>query len=219
MVFEKNDFILFTGDSVTDADRKYPVGEGLWQGVGNGFVRYIDSLLNAFYPELNLRISNTGISGNTSRDLKERWERDVEVFKPDYLCVCIGINDVWRQFDEPSLTYSHVSPEEYEKNLDYMLSSAKKVVNKEVVLMTPYYMEPLKKDIMRARMDQYGAICKKLATKYDVKFVDLQKVFDNYLKTRHSSYITWDRIHPSGTGCVLIAEAFFKALGISLKLK
>jgi len=60
---------------------------------------------------------------------------------------------------------------------------------------------------------------KELAEKYGTKFVDLQKVFDDYLKVRHSSYITWDRIHPSGTGCVLIAKAFFKALGISLKLK
>ncbi len=219
MIFEKSDFILFTGDSVTDADRKHPVGEGLWQGVGNGFVRYIDSLLNAFYPELNLRIANTGCSGNTTRHLRERWERDMLNFKPDYLCVCIGINDVWRQFDEPSLTYDHVSPEEYRENLDYMLESAKKVVKKDIVVMSPYYMEPLKKDMMRARMDEYGAICKELAEKHGTKFVDLQKVFDDYLKVRHSSYITWDRIHPSGTGCVLIANAFFKALGISLKLK
>ena len=45
MIFENNDRIVFTGDSVTDSGRKRPYGEGLWEGLGNGFVRNIDSIL------------------------------------------------------------------------------------------------------------------------------------------------------------------------------
>ena len=44
MYLGKNDFILFTGDSITDAGRKRPLGEGLWDGVGNGYVREVDNL-------------------------------------------------------------------------------------------------------------------------------------------------------------------------------
>ena len=33
MIFEKNDRILFTGDSVTDFGRRRPVGEGLFNVV------------------------------------------------------------------------------------------------------------------------------------------------------------------------------------------
>ena len=43
MLFTSGDRIVFTGDSVTDAGRGRPVGEGLWQGVGDGYVRTIDS--------------------------------------------------------------------------------------------------------------------------------------------------------------------------------
>ena len=219
MYLEKNDFILFTGDSITDAGRKRPIGEGLWEGVGNGFVRQVDNLLNAFYPELNIRIANTGTSGNTARDLMGRWQQEVLDLKPDLVVICIGVNDVWRQFDEPTLTYSHVLPEEYEAHVRQMLESGKTAFKKGMILMTPYYMEPLKEDIMRKRMDEYGAICKKLAAEYDIPCIDLQALFDDYFTKRHSSYITWDRVHPSGPACTLMAKAVLEKLGLTLRLE
>lgn len=58
MIFEKDDRIVFAGDSVTDMESVAPVGEcSLFEGLGKGFVRIVDSLLGAAYPELNLRIS------------------------------------------------------------------------------------------------------------------------------------------------------------------
>ena len=69
LLFENNDRIVFTGDSVTDSGRGRPVGQGLWDGVGNGYVRAIDSLLAVSYPESLFHIMNTGSSGFTSRDL------------------------------------------------------------------------------------------------------------------------------------------------------
>lgn len=218
MLFQKHDFLLFTGDSVTDADRKRPWGEGLWGGVGNGYVRQIDTLLNAFYPELNLRITNTGNSGDTTRELRARWEQDVLQFCPDWLSICIGINDVWRKFDEPGLSDSAVSLENYRDNLEHMLSEARRKVKKGIILMTPYYMEPQKEDWMRKEMDLYGEVCASLAKKYETYFVDLQAVFDEYLQYRHSSYIAWDRVHPNDVGSLLIAKAFLSALGLPLTL-
>lgn len=157
MRFQDNDFLLFTGDSVTDAGRGRPVGEGLGEGVGTGYVRAVDTLMNAFFPDLRLRISNTGTSGNTVRDLAERWQSDVLDLKPDWLSVCIGINDVWRQYDMPNVTHRHVYPEEYRQTLEDLVCRTRQKV-KGIVLMTPYYMEPCKEDWMRARMDEYGAI-------------------------------------------------------------
>ena len=39
MLLQNGDRIVFTGDSTTDAGRARPVGEGLHQGVGDGYVR------------------------------------------------------------------------------------------------------------------------------------------------------------------------------------
>ena len=55
-----------------------------------------------------------------------------------------------------------VTPEEYEANVEKMILSANSFA-KGVILMPPYMMEPLKEDKMCARMDVYGAICRKIA--------------------------------------------------------
>lgn len=101
MIFENMDRIVFAGDSVTDMDSANPVGEGLFESLGRSYVRIIENMLVAWYPELNIRITNAGISGNTSRDLLARFDRDVVSLDPDYVSICIGINDVWRQFGLP----------------------------------------------------------------------------------------------------------------------
>ncbi|HEY8419069.1 MAG TPA: SGNH/GDSL hydrolase family protein [Clostridia bacterium] len=217
MLFSNRDTILFTGDSITDAGRKRPIGEGKWDGVGNGYVRLIDVLLNVCYPENTYHIVNTGISGNTSRDLLARWQTDVLDLKPDYVSVCIGVNDVWRQFDEPDCFYNHVDIQAYRQNLEKMIEITKDKV-KGIILMTPYYMESNKEDLMRKKMDEYGAVVKELAQKYNLICVDLQAEFDNYLKYRYSGYLQWDRVHPGPVGSMIIARAFLRAIGFDRKL-
>lgn len=212
MEFETMTRLVFAGDSVTDMGSSQPVGEGLKDRLGFGYVRMVENLLAACYPERLIRVTNSGVSGNTSRDLLARWERDVLALKPDYLSICIGINDVWRQFDCPAMPDYAVQPEEYEENLTKMVLSVKDSV-KKIYMMTPYYMEPNPQDPMRARMDEYGAIVKKVAEKYGCEFIDLQAMFDRYFQHRHSTYIAWDRVHPNQVGATLIAREFLSHCG------
>ena len=123
MIFENLDRIVFAGDSVTDMGSTNPVGEGLFEGLGKSYVRVIENMLVSWYPELNIRVTNSGISGNTSRDLLNRFERDVLALKPNWVSICIGINDVWRQFDCPAIPESAVQPAEYRENLEKMLTA------------------------------------------------------------------------------------------------
>ena len=209
MIFEKYDRIVFAGDSVTEMRSANPVGEGLFDALGFGYVRMVENLLMSVYPEYSIRVTNSGIGGNTSRDLWNRWERDVLNLNPDWVSIMIGINDVWRQFDTPAMRDRAVSPTEYEQYVENMLLSLQGRV-KGVFLMTPYYMEPNKDDWMRARMDEYSAICRKLAEKYACIFIDTQAMFDRYFKHQHSAYIAWDRVHPNQIGATLIAREFLK---------
>ena len=209
MIFENYDRIVFAGDSVTDMGSTIPVGEGLFDNVGRGYVRVLESMFAAYYPEIFLRITNSGISGNTSRDLLARFDRDVVELDPDWVTICIGINDVWRQFDSPAIVDSHVLPDEYEKNVEEMIMRVKDKV-KGVFMLSPYIIESNKEDMMRKRMDEYVLICKNLANKHDCIFVDFQKMYENYCRVRHSSYIAWDRIHPNQVGATLMAREFLK---------
>ena len=147
------------GDSITDVGRARPIGEGRADdALGRGYVMMVDALLGAVYPERLIRVINMGVSGNTTRDLKARWQKDVLDLKPDWLSIMIGANDVWRQYDSPKQTEGHVLIDEYERNLSELVSSTKPLV-KGLVLMTPYYIEPNRQDPMRATMDKYRGGC------------------------------------------------------------
>ena len=212
MIFENGDRIVFAGDSVTDMGSAQPVGEGLFDSVGRSYVREVENLLAAVYPEIKLRVTNAGVSGNTSRDLLARFGRDVVALSPQWVSVCIGINDVWRQFDCPAIPDGQVLPEEYEENVEKMILAVKDRV-KGVFLLSPYYMEPNREDAMRARMDEYVAICKRLAEKHGCVFVDFQRLYEDYCRVRHSSFIAWDRVHPNQIGALLMAREFLSHCG------
>ncbi|MGD0094409.1 MAG: SGNH/GDSL hydrolase family protein [Planctomycetota bacterium] len=204
--------LVMIGDSITDCGRAQPVGEGLFDAVGKGYVAQVDALLGAVCPEMGIRILNVGLSGNTVRDLKQRWERDVLALKPDWLAVMIGINDVWRQFDLPRQKELHVGPEEYETTLDE-LCAATRAQLQGLVFMTPYFIEPNREDPMRAQMDRYGAAVRRLAKKHRALLVDTQAAFDKVLKHLHPMALAWDRVHPNQTGHMILARAFLQAIG------
>lgn len=211
MKLHQNSKLLFIGDSISDFGRARPVGEGLMEGMGNSYVRLLDAFLRTTYPQSRIRLVNMGINGNTTRDLLARWQTDVLDQKPDWLGILIGINDVWRQFDTPLMTECHVGPEEYEQNLREMIGQTLPGL-KGLILMTPYIMEPNRLDPMRARMDAYGAIVKKLAVEYNAVFADLQAAFDSYFRYYHPMSMAWDRIHPDQLGHMIIARTVLEAL-------
>ena len=122
-----------------------PVGEGIHDAVGNGYVRIIENLLSVCYPESFFRITNSGVNGNSSRDLLEGFDRDVVNLNPAWVSICIGINDVWRQFDCPAVTDWHVLPDEYRDNVEQMILKVKDKV-KGIFVLSPYIIEPNRDD-------------------------------------------------------------------------
>ena len=139
----------------------------------------------------------------------ERFDRDIVELNPQWVSICIGINDVWRQFDVPACRDYAVSVEEYEKNLETMILKIRGKV-KGIFICTPYYIEPNKSDLMRNRMDEYIKVCKYLAQKYNGELVDFQGMYDEFCKYKHSSIIAWDRVHPNQMGATLMAKEFLK---------
>ncbi len=213
MKLAKGSKLVVIGDSIADAGRtKEPVSEGLFDPLGRGFVTQVEALLGATYPERRIRVANVGCSGHTVRDLKERWDRDVLAIQPDWLAVLIGINDVWRQFDLPRMKETHVGLREYERTLEELLRRTRPGLS-GLVLMTPYFIEPNRRDPMRRRMEAYGAVVKQLAKRHDAVLVDLQAAFDRILRRQHPASLAWDRIHPNQTGHMVITRAFLTALG------
>lgn len=209
MLIQPKSKLVMIGDSITDCDRARPVGEK--GGLGDGYVSQVNALLGAAYPAHQIRVLNTGVSGNTALDLEARWETDVLALQPDWLSVMIGINDVWRQFDSPLRTSEHVSLETYTATLERLIARTRPQL-KGLVLMTPYFIEPNKAEPMRAMMDTYGAAVKKVADRHQAIFVDTQAAFDELLKVVHPMSLAWDRVHPNLTGHMLLARSFLAAI-------
>lgn len=201
--------LLFTGDSITDSGRRYPIAAD-W-GFGDGYVSLVDSLLANWYPQDVIRIINTGISGNRVSDLEERWQTDILNFKPDWLSIMIGINDVWRQFDRVS-DPDQIDIERYETTYRRLLENTRPALT-GLVLMTPFYIESNRDDPMRKRMDVYSGVVQRLAGEFDAVFVDVQGAFDQYLEHRTTQSLCGDRVHPNQTGHMVIARAFLTAIG------
>ena len=92
----KGSTILFQGDSITDAGRErgaYYAND--YGGMGQGYVRHIVTELLAKHPDKDLKIYNRGISGHKVYQLRDRWEDDCMMLKPDILSILIGVNDHW----------------------------------------------------------------------------------------------------------------------------
>lgn len=210
MQMSAGDTLLFTGDSITDCGRDRPVG--VKNGLGAGYVALVRALIGAFFPEREVGIMNTGISGNRVIDLEARWDSDVLAYKPDWVSVCIGINDVWRYFDSEYEIKDRVDEQRYETTYRRLIEQTLPKV-KGMVLMTPFYLELNLEDPMRKKMDRYSAIVRKLASEYNCVFVDTQAAFDRYLQVQPTQRLCPDRVHPNQTGHMVIARAFLEAAG------
>jgi lysophospholipase L1-like esterase len=211
MKIAPNSKLLFIGDSITDCGRARPVGEGTYGALGNGYVNLIAGLISATYPQSAIRIVNMGISGNTVRDLKNRWQTDVIEQKPDWLSIMIGINDVWRQFDNPLQKEWQVDLKEYTSTLEELVQHTRPSL-KGLVVMSPYFIDLNRIDRMRMLMDRYGEVDKQIAEKYSAIFVDTQSAFDIVLQHLHPMTVAMDRVHPDITGHTILARALLKAI-------
>lgn len=215
MRIQQDSKLVMIGDSITDCDRARPVAEADGNDLGHGYVGLVDAWVRATLPQWRLRVVNMGISGNTVRDLRARWQTDVLDLAPDWVSVLIGINDVWRQFQNPLQPERHVLPSEYAATLDALVAETRPIV-RGMVLMTPFFIEPDPREPMRARMDEYGRVVAELAARHDAILVDTQAAFDAVMAHVHPMTLALDRVHPGLTGHMILARAFLRALDLAI---
>lgn len=201
-----NQTILFTGDSITDAGRF----DAAYRPFGFGYVHFVAYRLLAKYTEYNLSIINTGISGDTIRDLDYRWERDCLNHKPDILSVLIGINDVFRgctgQPDEAVLL------DEYQLTYKRLLSLVKEKYNCQLILIEPFMFCDEKTYPAYRALQQYIHAVRALAEEFDAVLVPLQELIDKKIKTIPPEKFSDDMVHPYVWAHAWIAQQWFEAI-------
>ena len=215
LIFQPDDTILFLGDSITDCGRSGPFAP-----YGDGFVRIVRDWLEAGYADLNLKVVNRGVAGDTSRNLVTRWDRDVAKEKPNWLVIKVGVNDVWRFMDNRHS--EAVSVGEFEQNYRTMLNwmrprNAPADRRKTgLILVEPFIVEPDHGDLFRNMLERYQAVVQELAAEYETRLVCLQELFDNGCQARSAKFWADDRVHPTHIGHTLIAREILNVCGYTL---
>ena len=208
MRLERNQKIVFVGDSITDAGRTWGQGD-----LGQGYVKLLHDLLTARHPQLNLQVVNSGVGGDTVRHLARRWERDVTAQQPNWVSIKIGVNDVRRAF--AGNPQEAVPPEEFGQGLRDLLARTR-AAGAQPLLIAPFLIEPDRTDPMRQRVEQYAAIVKQVGEEQGVPTAELQPAFDNAVFATSPEVWAPDRVHPSDAGHTLIALEALRLLGVPL---
>lgn len=199
--------VMFTGDSITDCDRARPIGDGFGK-MGSSYVSRIFIDTWADFPEHNIHYLNSAISGNTTKMLLDRYDTDILAYNPDYVFIMIGVNDAWRHFDGSKFTQTLISPKQSGENVEKMITKTI-AAGATPVIISPYFLDNNREDPMRKMVDEINDEYKALAEKYNIGYIDVQTVFDEYLKKSSSYILSGDRVHPKAVGISIIARTIY----------
>lgn len=195
--------ILFIGDSITDGKWGYECDgtrntDDMNHIFGHGYMYLIAAKYMAVYPDSAMQFYNRGISGNTVKDLAERWDSDVLSVNPDVLSVLIGINDVLN--DNPS-----VDTVAFEKMYREILTKSRtQNPNLVILLGEPFCENGFRVDsegVIRKKCEALSRAVQRIANDFDARFIPYQAFFDKLCKeSSNTSYWIWDGVHPTPAG-------------------
>ncbi|MBN2204012.1 MAG: hypothetical protein JW767_03215 [Thermoleophilia bacterium] len=215
--------IVALGDSTTAVDD--------WSGFGIDV--YPDLLPGALVAYgIAARVVNAGICDTTTRDARERLDRDVRAHAPGLVVVQFGINDSWIDAGEgrrePRLTLA-----EYRDNLRHIVRVLRGD-GARVVLMTPNpmrwveggYVEVFRRhpgllDTEAERgidtlLDVYAQESRDVASEEAVPLVDVHAAFEEYGDEAGQSVqdllMDGDGIHPNAAGQRLVCRVLAPAI-------
>jgi len=201
---------VFMGDSITDCGRG---AEN--RPYGNGYAKMTIDAITAKYPERRIEYINVGISGNTTQDLRNRWDDDVLRLKPDWLSIKIGINDLHRYLNK---TPEAVSPEQFKENMFTLLSETKKKTKAKIILIDPFYMSTAKTENSKERavlnlLENYLRSVHEMVKIFKTGHVKTHDLFQEQLRYRSRNYFCFEPVHPNTAGHMVIAAGLLKTLG------
>lgn len=199
--------LVFIGDSITEWGRfEDPLD------LGDNYVRIIRDLLAIESPEMFPEIINKGIGGNRISDLAERWQEDVIALNPDWLSISIGINDVWRQLDNPDM--EQIYPDQFERIYDQLLKEVKNQTDATIILMEPTIIEEEIHSRGNELLKAYLQATHRLAEKYACILVPTHQAFLDVLATGLDVPLTIDGVHMSSTGNQLMAKTWLETVSL-----
>lgn len=209
------DRVVFYGDSITD-QRLYTV--------------FTEAYVVTRFPKMNVKFIHSGwggdrVTGGGGGPIDLRLKRDVFAYKPTVMTIMLGMNDgSYRPFDQGIF-------DTYANGYQHIVQSVKETlpgIRMTLIQPSPYddvTRAPGFADGYNAVLVRYGQYLKELAQREKLDVADLNtSVVAALVKAKEldttppppnqmplSQRLVPDRVHPSASGHLLMAEALLKA--------
>ncbi len=209
---------------VKDRQQIMMLGNSLTEGEDpDGYVNMTRILLKHAAPEMTLYVGNAGKGGNTCVDMLDRLDRDVLRFRPDWVTVSAGINDVNRGFtaDHPDGDAPQgISLDQYRTTVTTLVRRVKKQ-GARVALFTPTVIKENLSSKENARLAPFRAAIREIAQREQCLLVDMGAAFLEALQPLQkpemplSGVLTADGVHLLPAGSWLMAKTLVLAWGVA----
>ena len=191
---------VFTGNSISQG-AKHTHGMRAYPEIFGERIRWEMSRPNDF-------IINTAISGNTSHNILNDFDKRIAQFHPKAVVLMIGTNDAAND--------RNISVNEYGNNLIQLINKIR-AIGAVPILMSPNIII-VEKSPERSRLGEYVVKMEEIAQLNNVIYVDNWKIWSTDLQTKYEGEVYKellnDPLHPNGFGHQEIAKALFKELSI-----
>lgn len=200
--------IILLGDSLTEGEDP------------DGYVNTTRVLLARLYPTLTLFTANAGKGGNTVADLDDRLQRDVLPFKPDWVTICIGVNDINHGFSEHPAGDGPkgVQPAMFREKLLRVVQRIRQQ-GAQVALFNGTIIKEDLSSIENQKMEIYSGILREVAQQHHCVLVETRQAFREVLLPIQkpgmpaSGVLTADGVHLNPRGSWLMASTLVKSWG------
>ena len=213
--FQDGDRVVFLGNSITDG--------GLYHS-------YIWLYYMTRFPDLDIKIMNGGIGGNTAGDMYKRLDDDIFSKQPNVLAVTFGMNDsgYFEYNGENAKEFGEQKYQESISNFDMMVERFKKLPDTRMIMLgtSPYdngaKIENVNLKDKNKTIERIVDYQMTTAERNGWEHLDWNRpmVEINQLHQQSDSTFTLcgtDRIHPDNHGHMVMAYMFLKAQGFAGK--
>ncbi len=191
--------LLFQGDSITDAGRNREDMHDL----GNGYPRYAAELLKEQHPDVEFEFIDLGISGNQTKDLVDRLEKDFIDIQPDVVSIMIGINDVWHYNGKGWL-----DTDLFEERYRTVLTALKERTNAKIMMIEPFLIPGAGKDHFREDLWKKIEVERKLAREFADVYLPTDGLLNSAFVGDDPLTYAADGVHPTQKGAEFIGQCY-----------
>lgn len=194
--------IAFLGDSIT--------ANG-WNERG-GYVHLV--VLGLAAQGIVVKPIPAGISGNTSKDMLARLQRDVLSKRPDWMTLSCGVNDVWHG------PVNGVLLPQYERNITAIVDRAQ-AAGIHVIILTATLIGENPNNPANRKLARYNAFLRKLADQKNCLLADVgadeiaRLTLLAHAPRLNKQLLTMDGVHPNPWGNVMFAKVILRTLGLN----